>query len=262
MTDFRMSALAFLCVAGLLALAGPVAGAAASTAADGDTAAVSENETNGSSMGAEISAFMQSSASETDGAVENGMFEAAYENGTADDRTDLVRNRTGDLRDELADLRERRQRLQENRENMSQVEYQARMSRLVNDIRSLERAANRTEPLAEEAGVNTTSLREIRSNASNLTGEEVSTLAQQMAVVPDHVDRGPPEDRGQGNESAGQSDDRGSGEGTESTGQSVDNDGQGSSNGAQTDDDDSEDDEGNDNSGSGNGGGNDGRLTT
>jgi hypothetical protein len=263
MTDFRTSALAFLCVVGLLALAGPVAGAAVSSTADGDAAAVSQNETNGSSMGAEISAFMQSSASETDGAVENGMFEAAYENETADDRTDLVRNRTGELRDELANLRERRHRLQENRENMSRVEYRARMSRLVNDIRSLERAANRTEPLAEEVGVNTTELREVRTNASNLTGEEVSTLAQQMAVVPDDVDRGPPEDRGQGNdttsdENAGQPDDRG-GEESESGGQPDDTgNGQEPSPGAQQDDGD-DDDEGNDNSEDGNG--NDGRLT-
>jgi hypothetical protein len=256
MTDFRTSAIIFLCVVGLLALAGPVAGAAVSTAAAGDAAAVSDNATNDSSMGAEISAFMQSSASETDGAVENGMFEAAYENGSADERTELVRNRTGDLQDDLADLRERRQRLQENRENMSQVEYQARMSRLVSDIRSLEQAANQTEPLAEEAGVNTTTLQEIRTNASNLTGEEVSAMAQQLAVVPDHVDQGPPENEGQGDGNASQPDERGADEENGSAGQSDGNNGQGASDG----DEDSEDEEGNDNSGNGDGSGNGGRL--
>ena len=203
MTDTRAPAVAALCAVALLAVVAPIAGAAA-----GGTQSDATNATNDSSMGAEISAFMQSSASEADGAVEDGMFEAEYDE-RPDDRVTLVENRTGDLQSDLADLRERRQKLRENRDEMSQVEYQARTSRLVSDIRSLERSVNRTEPLAEEAGVDPTTLRTIRNNASELSGQEVAELAKQMSVVPDdRPDRGPDGDRGR---EGGPKDDPGNG---------------------------------------------------
>jgi len=193
MTDTRAPAVAALCAVALLAVVAPIAGAAA-----GGTQSDATNATNDSSMGAEISAFMQSSASEADGAVEDGMFEAEYDE-RPDDRATLVENRTGDLQSDLADLRERRQELRENRDEMSQVEYRARMSRLVSDIRSLERSVNRTEPLAEAAGVDTTALRTTRNDASELSGQEVAELAKHMAVVTDErPDRGPDGDRGNG----------------------------------------------------------------
>ena len=197
MTDARALAIAALCAVALLAVVAPIAGAAASGAA-GSAQSDAPNATNDSSMGAEISAFMQSSASEADGAVEDGMFEAEYDE-RPDDRATLVENRTGDLQSDLADLRERRQELRENRDEMSQVEYRARMSRLVSDIRSLERSVNRTEPLAEAAGVDTTALRTTRNDASELSGQEVAELAKHMAVVTDErPDRGPDGDRGNG----------------------------------------------------------------
>lgn len=197
MTDTRAVAIAALCAVALLAVVAPVAGAAAGGAAD-SARSDAPNATNDSSMGAEISAFMQSSASGADGAVEDGMFEAEYDE-RPDDRATLVESRTGDLQSDLADLRERRQELRENRDETSQVEYRARMSRLVSDVRSLERSVNRTEPLAEAAGVDTTALRTIRNDASELSGREVAELARQMAVVPDErPDRGPDGDRGNG----------------------------------------------------------------
>lgn len=198
MTDSRVPAAAVLCAVALLAVAVPMVGAATSGATDGADRAPT-NSTNDSSMGAEISAFMQSSASEADGAVEDGMFEAEYDERAGDDRAALVEDRTGDLQADLAELRERKRELQENRDEMSRVEYQARMSRLVSDIRSLERSVERTEPLAERAGVNATALRSIRDNASELSGQEVAALARGMSVVPDErPDRGPDGDRGNG----------------------------------------------------------------
>lgn len=201
MTDSRTVLLALLpLVAVLVAL--PVAGAAA---VDGGAATVdagaqandSNQANNSSSMGAEISAFMQSSASETDGSVADGMFEAQYAaNGS--DRAALVRNRTDRLQGDLADLRAEKRELRADRGNMSRVEYRARMSRLVGEIRSLERSANRTEPLAASAGVDATALGEIRTNASELSGENVSAIARSLSVVPDHVNRGPPENRTRG----------------------------------------------------------------
>jgi hypothetical protein len=228
MTDSRLPVFALLCLAGVL-VALPVAGAAsadgAATGLANDTGAQANNN---STMGAEISAFMQSSASEADGSVDDGMFEARY----ADDGTDrdaLVRNRTDRLRSDLERLRAEKRALQAEKGNLSRVEYQARMSRLVGEIRSLERSANRTEPLAESAGVDPTALAEVRANASALPGSEASALASSLAVVPEHVDRGPsdnrtagpPDDRagpgGNGDETAengsdGPPDDRGAGQ--------------------------------------------------
>ncbi|WP_135821374.1 hypothetical protein [Halostella litorea] len=201
MTDSRTPAVALLSLVAVL-VALPVAGAAA---ADGGATAAGDagvQANNSSSMGAEISAFMQSSASEADGSVEDGMFEARYDNGS--DRAALVRNRTDRLRSELDRLRAEKRALRAEKGNMSRLEYQARMSRLVGEVRSLERSANRTEPLAESAGVNRSALAEIRANASAMSGQEVSALARTLAVVPDHVERGPP-----GNRTAGPPDDRG-----------------------------------------------------
>lgn len=259
MTDTRAPAIGVLCAVALLAVVAPIAGAAAGgTAVSAQSDAT--NATNDSSMGAEISAFMQSSAAEADGAVEDGMFEAEYDE-RPDDRAALVRNRTGELQADLAELRERRQELQENRDEMSDVEYRARMSRLVSDVRSLERSVDRTEPLAEDAGVNTTTLRTIRNNASELSGQEVAELARQMSVVPD--DRGPDGDRGNG-----ESNDREGGPG-DSPSNGPDNANANSNAGSdqrnETSDDGEDDDDDGSGTGSGGGGGNaggpgDGRL--
>jgi len=242
MTDSRLPVLALLCLAGVL-VALPVAGAAsADGAATGLANDTGTQANNNSTMGAEISAFMQSSASEADGSVDDGMFEARY----ADDGTDrdaLVRNRTDRLRSDLERLRAEKRELQAEKDDLTRVEYQARMSRLVGEIRSLERSANRTEPLAESAGVDPTALAEVRANASALSGSEASALASSLAVVPEHVDRGPSDDRTTGppddragpgengdetaeNGTDGPPDDRGAGR-EEGTGDDTPSDGEG-----------------------------------
>ena len=260
MTDTRAPAIAALCAVALLAVVAPVAAAAAG-GATGGVQSDATNATNDSSMGAEISAFMQSSASEADGAVEDGMFEAEYDERTDDDRATLVEHRTGDLQADLAELRERRQELRENRDEMSEVEYRARMSRLVSDIRSLERSVDRTEPLAEAAGVNTTALRSIRNNASELSGQEVAELARQLSVVPDdRPDRGPDGDRGNGESNGregGPEDARGNGPDDANPGSNAGND---QRNESSTDDDDDDEDDGGRNGGGNGGGPGNGRL--
>ncbi|WP_124177778.1 hypothetical protein [Natrarchaeobius halalkaliphilus] len=149
-----------------------VVGSAAETESDSDA---DSNET------VSVSSFMQSSAADAESTVESGLFETEYESAANDTRADLVRDRTDDLEERLAALQAEREELRENATNLSSAEYNARITRLSVEVASLEQSVDRTIPRANETGLESDRLDELRANASELAGPEVATIARGVA---------------------------------------------------------------------------------
>lgn len=165
--------------------------------------ATDDNESDdGSTLGADISSFMQSNVAQTDGAVETGMWSAAF-NGTENRsvRERLVERRTGELRSELAELRDEKAELLAEREdgNISETAYKARMSRLAGQINALEASINATSSRAQQVGADPEELATLRTDAKNLSGPEVAAVARNVSGVGNGNGNGPPGDAGNGN---------------------------------------------------------------
>lgn len=204
MSGFRAALFAALVIFGAV-LAVPFAGALAPTDAAA-TAAQSDgtNETdaaNRSTIGAQMSSFMQISSANATSAVESGMFEAEYE--TADNRTAVVDRRADRIERQIERLRDRKQRLAEREGEMSDVAYTAQMSRIVGEIEALEREINATEPKARAAGVDTARFDRLRGNVSDLRGPKVDEFADAIPGRGPPADAGQPDTPGQGDGGAG-----------------------------------------------------------
>ncbi|MGA9400849.1 DUF7096 domain-containing protein, partial [Haladaptatus sp.] len=96
---------------------------------------------NNSTLGAEISSFMQVSTSQAEGSVDTGLWVARFnqtKNKSAQQA--LVRHRVDDMQKQLSDLRDRKQTLVTKYKNdrISQLRYQSEMSKLVGEISSLQ----------------------------------------------------------------------------------------------------------------------------
>lgn len=201
MTATRVWISTFLLMVGL-AIA-PVAGAALADGAfavqndDGDT-------TEESTMGEEVSTFMQASSADASEGIEHGMFEAAYENADEDERETLLRDRTEAFASKYERLAATQEELEERRDEMNPMAYRARMTRLVVQLSALESSVNETEPRAKAAGIDTDRLDEIRENARNLSGPEVAEIATGLAGIdpPGHQNESP----GHADGAAGRSD--------------------------------------------------------
>lgn len=154
-------------------------------------AASPSNETNEStevSLGSRISGFMQQQSSQASGTVESGMWEGAFGN-TSDNasKAALIEQRTSRLQSELETIEQEKQALVEARQQgeISQLEFQSRMSGLVGRYVSLLDAVNRTRPRAERAGVNASAVEALRGAAKRAAGPELSAAANNRhAVVP------------------------------------------------------------------------------
>lgn len=200
MTTTRLAIVFVVLVVGALAVApgasaAIVGGLVDSTAESGDSEAETANDT--TSMGAEVSTFMQASAADTDESVDARMFISAYENGDDETRERVVTDRTTHLEAKLTELEAEHDDLVDRKDSMNPAAYNAQLTRLVVQLDSLERAIDDTEPRAAEVGVDTEALEELRSNASNLSGPEVAAVATNIAGI--DRPRGPPQavsDRG------------------------------------------------------------------
>jgi hypothetical protein len=133
------------------------------------------------SMGAEVSAFMQASASDANASVDEGMFAAAWNRSNAS-AADLVEKRTNTLENRLDALQNQKERLLAKKGQLSDVAYTARMSALASRIGALQDAINATSARATDAGVNATRLAELKANASELSGPEVAAIARNLSV--------------------------------------------------------------------------------
>lgn len=149
-----------------------------------------------------VSTFMQASAADAQNAVDEGMFDAKYENADNESRAEIVTERTDELEDRLATLEAEREALREQRDEISHGQYQSRMARLTVEIAGLERAIEQTRPRAAEVGVGEKRLEMLKQNASELSGPEIAEMAR---GIPGHdrvPGQGPPDDRetGPGND--------------------------------------------------------------
>lgn len=135
---------------------------------------------------------------------------------TNESKAAVVAEEVAELRDELADLRERKQELREAHQNgsISDAEYRAEMAQLAAETQSVSQLANATEnasrglpkSLLAEKGINATAIQTLKTSAENLTGPEVAAIARSIAgpsVGADIVNERRPDDRGQGQQSAG-----------------------------------------------------------
>ncbi|MFB6119113.1 hypothetical protein [Halosegnis sp.] len=181
-------------VAVLLAAVGPAAVAAVATVPAAESTATQPNETGNASLGASISSFMQASAADAEGEVEDGVFRARAANASNETRRVMVTQRTETLADRLERLRAERQALLDGNGNLTVAE-RARAARLAAEIRSLREAVETTDEVATAAGVNREALDRLRKNASELDGGEVAELAGEVADSPSDSERGPPGER-------------------------------------------------------------------
>ena len=215
MRTYRAVLLALLAVCGALAVATPTGAVATDDAVrpghgteGGPSTAVlqsdapNDNASANATLGADISAFMQSNAAEIGGAVETGMWTAAF-NATdnASAKTRLVDRRTKELQRELQALQQRKQRLVERHEagNLGDTAYKAQVSHLLGRINALQSAVNTTISTAASAPPQSTvgataqgtargegnlaRLRNIGQQAANLSGPEIAAVARNTTGV-------------------------------------------------------------------------------
>ncbi|WP_458209695.1 DUF7096 domain-containing protein [Haladaptatus sp. NG-SE-30] len=149
-----------------------------------------QNEGNASApngtLGAEISSFMQVSTSQTQGTIDAGLWTARFNNTkNKSAKKELVEHRVKSLQTRITDLRQRKQSLVEARKNgeISTLRYQAEMSELIGQIRSLEHAINTTKPRAAEVGTDVQKLQELDKQASDVGGPEVAAVARSLNSV-------------------------------------------------------------------------------
>lgn len=194
--------------AGAIFVAAPAMGLGADVLSDSQEVDNESAASNESNLGAQVSSFAQASAADANGSVDITMWEAAVNE--SDDPEDDVDNRTDALLDRLDRLENRSAALEAMLENgtIDQHVYDARASAIRTQIENIRYAINHTVETANRTGVavNETKLNQLRTNASNMTGPEVSALARNITDAPRGPpgDRGPPDDRGpDGNDSDG-----------------------------------------------------------
>ncbi|MFC7167630.1 DUF7096 domain-containing protein [Halospeciosus flavus] len=181
----RVRVLGVLLLVLVVAAAGPVALASAGTGdrttltapqngSTNGTTEVGTNETNASSsgsggaFGAELSAFMSSSAATADGTVDQQMWTASLDDPSADERA-LVTQRVDTLDRRLADLRERRQALLAAHANgtIPAVAFHARLAAVNAQLAQLVESTNHTAKAAHRANVTPPGLAMLRDAAND-----------------------------------------------------------------------------------------------
>lgn len=227
-------AVLFVVCAVVGAVAGLPAVAAQETATSTET-----NASDDGGLGTQLTAFTQSSSAAANDSVENGMWNAGFEQSNASERARLVTDRTGSLDARLERLRAENESIQEQYENgtLSEQAYVARQSRLDARIEALQTAVNDTDDAAAEAGVNDSRLERLKQNASQLSGPAVAGIARGLAGGPTEMppqaanqtsERPTPTDRGP---ATNESDRPGSGQETGPSNENAGSSGGGSSNG-------------------------------
>lgn len=175
-----------------------------------------ENETEDSdevAPGERLSGVVGVQAAEFDGEIERNAFRIGLER--ADDNASKARQiatKLNESEDRLTELEQRKAELQEQHEsgNITEGQYRARMARLSTETDTVEQQLNQSNATAAELpeetlkqnGVNVTAIERLRTNASELSGQEVAEIARSIAGNRNGmVERGPPGDRG-GNQNA------------------------------------------------------------
>lgn len=168
----------------------------ANTTTNGSAVPTDENTT--PTLGSKMSAFMQSSTVSAESAVENGMWKAGYNQANTSARRNAIQQRIESLEQRLTQLKDRLAAIENESLNVRNPRSAATVSGLAARIHALERAINDTDEKAREVGVNTTRLDALRSQASNMSGHQVASMARNLSVGPPaDMPRGPPADPGE-----------------------------------------------------------------
>lgn len=147
----------------------------------------SENETDGDEgLGLQVSSFAQSSAADARNSAESGMWNVSV--GDSTDPGMNIEERTTHLETRLAALENETSTLGDAPDNLSAGEYNARASRIRAELENVRTAIDDTNRTAHRYGVNATQLEQLRTNAANMSGPEVATVARNITDAP----RGPP----------------------------------------------------------------------
>ncbi|AGB36281.1 hypothetical protein [Natronococcus occultus] len=164
-----------------LAVAPATSGTPASV---GDGPAVEQHEDGHTTHDADVergvTTFMQSSAADTASTVESALFEAKYEDADDETRERLVDEQIDSLATQLDVLENERDRLREDGDELSTPQYQARMTELTVEIVAMERAIDRTKPLAADNGIGTDRLESIETDLTELGGEQIAAVATEL----------------------------------------------------------------------------------
>lgn len=144
------------------------------------TTASASNHSN-TSLGSQLSSFIQSNTAQASGSVETGMWVAAYENASNQSRRTLVTRRTNQLDQRIAALEEEKRALQAAKRNgsISAMEYRSRLSRILGRLAALREgveAVNRPDA----PGLNKTAIGAINKRADGLAGPEISEIARSL----------------------------------------------------------------------------------
>lgn len=138
---------------------------------------------NNSSLGGQLSSFMQSTSGTTSESVDRRMYNAAFENASNQtERAAVVRDRVATLRNRIERIRDQQELLQTARNNgsISAAEFRARMSRLVGKLTALNRSLEELANQAESVGVNRTAVETLRQQAANAASPALAAFAQEM----------------------------------------------------------------------------------
>lgn len=165
--------------------------------------AVASQSTDSAPLGASISSFMQASVAEAGGTVDSGLYAAKLEGSNESERARLIQERIETLNQRVAKLQEEREAFDPAADGNVTVSERAQAARLAVRATTLLSAINETEATARQAGipVNETNLDLLRSEARNMTGQQVATVATGLV----DIDR-PAQARGGPNNSGNRSD--------------------------------------------------------
>lgn len=175
--------------AGLLANDATGASATAAQSANQSTATDANTSV---APGERLSGVVGVGKAELDGEVESRAFGLAVARADSDEaRAALIAAKVNETHERVANLSERRAALRDARANgsISQGEYAARIAELAARSQNVERAANESAEAAEglpdellqSKGVNATEIEDLRENARELSGDEVSEIAREIA---------------------------------------------------------------------------------
>ncbi|MFC6824800.1 hypothetical protein ACFQEV_07295 [Halopelagius fulvigenes] len=151
-----------------------------------------ENGSDGIAPGEQLAGILAVQRAEIDGELDSRSFDHRVASAASNDsKARVVADQLNESRERLETLRERRSELREAREagNLSRGRYQAQAARLTAEIRSLQRLLNRSSDAAQELpadvkranGIGSEEVERLRTEARNLSGDEVSDIAKRVA---------------------------------------------------------------------------------
>lgn len=190
-----IAALALLALTVVVAM--PVAGLSVNGSQSAVAADEHENRTdtvdeNASAPGERLAGIVGVQEAEIEGDLEQRTFGIRVaQAATQDAQADVVADQLNTTEERLAELQERKADLDEKRESgeISEGRYRAEVAEVAAESRSVANMANQSESVAgelpadllEQKGIDVEAIQTLKNDAANMTGEEVSEIARQIA---------------------------------------------------------------------------------